>query len=99
MPICPKCHKEINGLRNIVSGNFRYDMWVDGSDKIRYDEVDFMSDDNVNEWWCPECGEVLFISENEAEKFLKEKDELAELIIKKIKKNKTKKRKQWILLN
>ena len=86
MPICPKCKSNIDGLKNIVSGSQRYDMFLDGSGRVHYEKVDFVGDDSVNEWWCPECSEVLFTSEEEAEKFLKDKDELKELVAEKIKK-------------
>jgi len=85
-PKCPKCNSEIDGLRNIVSGSQEYDMCVTGSGEIHYEGNDFVDDSNVNEYWCPECDECLFTSEEEAVKFLKNEDELKSLIQDKLEK-------------
>lgn len=86
MPICPKCKSNIDVLSNIVSGSQRYDMFLESSGRVHYEEVDFVGDNNVNEWWCPECKECLFTSEDKAEEFLKDKDELKEIVAEKIEK-------------
>lgn len=87
--ICPKCKSKINHLRNMVSGTSCYKMYVyEGEKYPDYDREDFYEDNNVNEWWCPECDSVLFTSEEEAIKFLKDTDDLQELVAEKIKKDK-----------
>ena len=88
-PICPKCKEKIDVLSNIVSGTQRYDMFLESSGRVHYEGVDFTSDDSFSEWWCPECKESLFTSEDEAEKFLKDEDELLKLVAKKLKKSDT----------
>ena len=81
-PKCPKCNKEIDELRNIASGSMAYDYYImpDGELHIEQESNGFVDDGNVNEWWCPECEEVLFTSEEEAVKFLKNEDELGVLM-------------------
>ena len=68
---CPKCNKEINSLKNIQSGSLDYDLSVNEDETLHYESGDFLTDDNVNDFCCPECLEVLFSNEEEAVKFLK----------------------------
>ena len=70
--ICPKCKEEIETLQNVVSGSYRYDLYIDDGSE-NYEGKDFVEDNNVNEFWCPECKEVLFTDEDKAIKFLKGK--------------------------
>jgi len=65
MPKCPKCGKVINWLINVESGwaSYRFDG--------NYEFEDFEADGNVNHFECPECGEVIAQTEEEATKFLK----------------------------
>jgi phage FluMu protein Com len=68
MPKCPKCGKVINYLINVVSGWKNYIF-----DGRNYEEGEFEPDGVLNFWVCPECKEeLLFDSEEEAIKFLKE---------------------------
>ena len=66
MPKCPKCGEEIDHLINVCSAWKLYRFYSNGS----YEWIDDVSGD-VNEYECPECNEVLFTDEAEAQKFLK----------------------------
>ena len=69
MSKCPKCNKEIDTLKNYVSGENCY--IFDGDN---YDQVgDLQFDEKVNDYECPKCREVLFTGEVEAILFLKKK--------------------------
>ena len=85
MPKCPKCKKEIECLDNYQSGENHYRVWLNGED-TDYDLKEFQEDNQVNDYECPECGEVLFTDEDKAVKFLKNKDELTELVKEKMEK-------------
>ena len=74
---CPKCGDEINflhysgeqitswsGTASISENNLEHD--------CDYDSHDYDADENVT-YTCPECGEVLFTDQKEAEVFLKNK--------------------------
>jgi len=63
---CPLCKAEIETLLNIQSGYKTFEMNKKGD----YTDSGFDVDDNVNEWACPECNEVLATSEEEAIAFL-----------------------------
>jgi hypothetical protein len=76
MPKCPKCGGKIDSLlyyayelnkADVVvrNGNLEYHGW-DTIPDIKGDP----------DYECPECGEVLFHSEKEAERFLKHKERL-----------------------
>jgi hypothetical protein len=68
MPKCPKCEAEIDHLINVCSAWKLYRFRADGS----YEHIDDISGD-TSEYECPECHEVLFVDELEAQKFLKAK--------------------------
>ena len=69
--ICPKCNKEITSLRNIVTGSMEYYLSLDIHGDVQYETGEFEPDAGVNEYWCPECDEVLSTEEEGAITFLK----------------------------
>ena len=72
MVICPKCNKEIDYLNSYQSGEEHSKLYIeDGEADYDFDGKGFQPDSKVNEYECPECLEVLFTSEEEAVKFLK----------------------------
>jgi predicted RNA-binding Zn-ribbon protein involved in translation (DUF1610 family) len=72
MPKCPKCGKEINELHLYGKQTQLYRVWFDKGD-LHYEWADSSSDMESEEYLCPECGETLFTSEEEATEFLKPK--------------------------
>ena len=70
MPKCPKCGKVINWLINVESGwaSYRFD---GNYYSYNYEFEDFEADGSVNYFECPECGEVIAQTEEEAREFLK----------------------------
>ena len=91
MPICPKCHKEINGLVNFVSGEKKFDLILLENGDTHYEEVDFYEDNKTNDYECPLCSEVLFTDEDKATEFLKGQDELQQIVAEKLNKIKEEK--------
>ena len=67
---CPKCKKEIDFLKNYVSGENYYMVWDNEDGSMRYEEQDFQTDNKVNDYECPHCSETLFTDEQKALKFL-----------------------------
>ena len=86
-PICPKCKEKIDCLNysrdNYDNGEFSIDK--DGFEEYNRDSNSDLIEPNLN-FRCPECDEELDFDEDEAIKFLKETDELQEIIAEKIKK-------------
>jgi hypothetical protein len=74
MPICPKCKKEIDGLRMEESGNNVYDCWYEDmyGGGLDYQHDEFEPDGKRKIWTCPDCCKVLFMDEEKAEEFLME---------------------------
>ena len=73
MPKCPKCGKEIDHLIHygyyLMKADFRIDK--DG-DKVYENWYDFGDmKEGTEEYYCPECKQVLFKTEDEAIKFLR----------------------------
>jgi hypothetical protein len=68
-PKCPKCGAEIDHLVYYVKELSRAKFWyVDGySEYSNWDTID--TDAETAEYCCPECQEVLFRDEGEAEQF------------------------------
>jgi phage FluMu protein Com len=66
---CPKCNKEIEGLRHFQSGENSYDCWIEGN-SMEYQHDEFEPDNGVTDYECPECHEVLATSEEAAMKIL-----------------------------
>ena len=71
MAKCPECGKDIDGLRNIQSGENVYDCWINQYGAMDYQHDEFHPDDGTNEWCCPECGATLFRDGQKATKFLR----------------------------
>lgn len=65
---CPKCKTELNELVNVQSGYARYSMNKNGKYSNTMDSFD--TDDRINLWECPDCGEVIATNEEDAIKFL-----------------------------
>lgn len=96
MPICPKCKEEIDFLRHSRSGWENSNMYITGSGDdgyVEYEHNDFSDDGDLSEFYCPECNEELDFDDEQAEAFLRDKDELQQLISEKIKKDETNKTK------
>lgn len=87
--ICPKCKEKIECLNYSRSGCDNGELSID---KDGFEEYNEDSNSDLIEpeliFSCPECNEELDFSEDEAIKFLKEKDEFQELIKEKINKMK-----------
>ncbi len=86
MAICPKCKKVINELYQIRTGVESSRFFIDISGVADCDEEEFDGNGDSNEFQCVECWEFLFEDWGEAEDFLKEKDELKELVVEKLEK-------------
>jgi len=71
-PKCPKCGAEIDHLHYYAYELQRADFWVFDSN-TEYDNWESLAGDTKGEpdYDCPICGETLFHSEDEAEKFLR----------------------------
>lgn len=69
-PKCPRCGENIDYLDNTESGHKIYKVYLSGN-HIDYDDEGFEEDNNVNDFSCPECDEILFTSTDETLKFLK----------------------------
>jgi len=71
---CPKCKDEINHLDFDVTGTCKaqiYESDVKENKQTDYD-IDCLTDGaEYDNFCCPECYEVLFVSEEEAREFLK----------------------------
>jgi len=70
MPKCPKCGKEIDYLFDYSKVEQLFIFSLENGEP-RYEAKDSFSLSLPDEWECPECGEVLFRSEEDAIKFLK----------------------------
>jgi len=72
MPECPRCGKEIDHL--IFDGSEEMSATVVLNSKGLVDYINWQSFGiNDGEYKCPECGEVLFTDEGDAEAFLRGK--------------------------
>lgn len=72
---CPKCGSEIDYLNYYAYELTKACVSIDEN----YDQLDYYSWDSLGvtkgeiDYECPECGEVLFHTEKEAEQFLRQK--------------------------
>lgn len=67
---CPICGERIDHLKLYVSGAMEYYM----DEEENYEEVEFHTDEDIEEFQCPECSTVLFDHQPiEAAEFLKGK--------------------------
>ncbi len=87
MAVCPKCKQKIESLNNYESGEMKSYLNEDGG----WEEDCFQGDGKTNDFECPECSEVLFKDEEKAIAFLKNKDELQEIMAEKLNQIKEKK--------
>ena len=72
MPVCPKCGKQINFLKNYVySCTNEYALKVSNTGEPEYEFIDVIGGER-EEFCCPECGERLFEKEEDAVNFLKQ---------------------------
>ncbi len=85
-PICPKCLKKIEYLRQVSSGIEKCDIFFNEKEGwVDWRNEEFESDGIVRIFYCPECNEELDLNDEEAEQFLEEKDELKEIVAEKMK--------------
>ena len=70
MPTCPKCGAEIYELIFIGVRPQKYVVYIAG-EWLWFEPVEQAEDFLNGEYCCPECNEVLFRSESDAEEFLK----------------------------
>ena len=87
MAFCPKCKEKVEFLKQVTTGIEKCHIffnekegWIDWSDE------EFESDGVVRLFSCPKCNNELDFNDEEAIKFLKEKDELQEIVVEKLKK-------------
>jgi predicted RNA-binding Zn-ribbon protein involved in translation (DUF1610 family) len=77
MSKCPKCHEEIEYLRNVQTGSGSYYLFIEpkeGYMDYAYEWDEFVADNDWNIYECPECGETLFDDEEEAVAWLEGKE-------------------------
>ena len=80
MPICPNCKAKIKEL-------LAYSEVVNTFELDKNGEPYFYGNDQIEGYTgfeCPECHERIFDTENEAIEFLKNKDELQEIMVEKL---------------
>lgn len=71
MPKCPKCREKIGYLNAEYRSTFIEHYALQGDQAIFEDAGDEPGEYELEGFKCPECGEMLFDSESEAEAFLK----------------------------
>ena len=72
MPVCPKCGKQIDFLKNYVySCTNEYILRITSTGEPEYKFIDAV-DGESEEFCCPECGAKLFEEEADAINFLKQ---------------------------
>ena len=86
MAVCKFCKEIIRELKQVRTGVETGRFFIDKNGYANYNLETFDGDGDFQEWKCYECGETLFEDWGEAEEFLKTKDELQELVAKKINK-------------
>lgn len=70
VPTCPHCNKEIDALLNTIEGRQTFMVYkgpVEGDITFENEEFDPIGE---QEWSCPECGENICTSRDDAEDFL-----------------------------
>jgi DNA-directed RNA polymerase subunit M/transcription elongation factor TFIIS len=74
MAKCPKCGEEIDHLHYYAYELQKADFYLNEDESKTYGNWDSLCDiKGEPEYECPECGELLFTSEEEATEFLKPK--------------------------
>jgi len=72
MPVCPNCGREIRYLLEYGKETVIYKFFImDGEPEWEW--IDSSSSLTDPEYYCPECGELLFTTPEEAEAFLRKK--------------------------
>ncbi len=70
---CPKCNTEIEFLYHFVTG-YQRETYSPTPDEIyEYSDPEFISDGDIIEFECPDCGETLTTKEDEARKLFEVK--------------------------
>ena len=72
MPICPKCGNQIQELTAYTVEYNTYAFFINGDWGADYEQTDSFWDEV--KFCCPICGATLFLSIEEAEKFLRGKE-------------------------
>lgn len=81
MALCPHCNKIITHLYSSATANSNAQIY-EGEEDITYDDE---PEWELDEWECPECGEIIASDDDEAIEFMNNKDELKKLVENKIK--------------
>jgi ribosomal protein S27AE len=68
---CPKCGAEINYLICYTINKEEAIFSINKDGELEYEEVEEIGDIPDQRYKCPNCGEDLFLDEEEAEKFLR----------------------------
>lgn len=69
--ICPYCHEEVDHLVEKQSVVVDYDFYKDGEySKESIIDDDYPVGEDVNDYCCPECDEVIATNEEDAKRFL-----------------------------
>ena len=82
MVICRHCKKRITHLTSEVTATAGCSLGEDGFITI---DNDLNSIAETNEWRCPKCNGFIDYNEDEARAFIKDKDELKEIVAEKLK--------------
>lgn len=76
MPFCPKCGKKINRLISVEYPTYveKWEVYITEGGYLDYGECVKKEtiDNEIEGYECPECGEMLFHSWEDVEKFLKD---------------------------
>ncbi len=89
---CPKCKEEINRIKIILTKVKT--AYYDKKGNFDEDEYSYPTEED-EKWVCPECDFKLDVEdETEADEFLREKDELTEIVEEKLKQIKEKNEKR-----
>ena len=85
MTKCPKCKEEIENLNFSKTKEISGSVVFDGNDIEFIEEFDIYEEQKPHTYRCPECNEILFENDEEAEEFLRDDDELQEIVKEKLK--------------
>ena len=74
MPQCPRCHKTISHLNHYQAHEAKSEFTVNPEgDKWEVEVDSYPLDTMMDDWECPQCGESLFMTEEDAISFLQGK--------------------------
>ena len=68
MPVCPKCGEELDHLVRWQSGENKSFVFADKEQME--EDVEFVSNNQVDDYECPYCNETLFSDYNKAQAFI-----------------------------